>query len=108
MDIDIQLYVKRLQDFFNNDKNARKDMFGNAQIDMPQFYGLVAQQATLNNNQIGDPTLSPIQLMAIMTELAAKEIVEELDIHQPLHLHNYNMDKIFYTPIDGFPPFCLN
>ena len=29
MDIDIQIYLKRIKDFFDSDKEARRDMFGN-------------------------------------------------------------------------------
>ena len=108
MDVDIQIYVKKIQDFFNNDKEARKEMFGNVKIDMTQFYSLVVQQATLNYKEIGDPTLSPPQLMAIMADLTVKEAVEELGLHKMLHLYNDNTHKLFSKPLKGFPPYCLN
>ncbi len=32
MEVDIQIYVKRLKDFFDTDEEARRDMFGNGQV----------------------------------------------------------------------------
>ena len=108
MDVDIQIYVKKLKDFFTRDKGARHDMFGSSNVDMNQFYKLVAKQATVNYKEKGDPTLSPTQLMDIMADLAIIDVVSEIDLNNTLHLQNHNMDKIFSKPIKGFPPFCLN
>jgi len=108
MDIDIQIYVKKLKDFFKKDKEARKDMFGTNKVDMSKFYFMVAEQAVINHKKIGDPTLSPPQLMEIMAELVIRDVVEELDLHTRLYLQDGDISKVFYKPIKGFPPFCRN
>lgn len=108
MDIDIQLYVKKLKDFFNRDEQAKKDMFGTANVDMGKFYIMVAQQAVINHKEIGDPTLSPPQLMEIMAELAINDVVEELDLPARLYFQDKDIAKVFSKPVTGFPPFCLN
>jgi len=48
MEVDIQIYLKRLKDFFESDEEARRDMFGNSTIDMKLFYKMVADKATIN------------------------------------------------------------
>ena len=53
MKLDIQIYLKRLKDFFESDKQARRDMFGNSIIDMELFYKMVADKATINANRFG-------------------------------------------------------
>tara|TARA_R110002110_G_scaffold174162_1_gene377092 strand:- start:513 stop:839 length:327 start_codon:yes stop_codon:yes gene_type:complete len=108
MDIDIKIYVKKLKDFFNRDKDARADVFGETNVDMNQFYRMVTKQAILNHKERGDPTLSPIELMEIMADLALIDVTSELDIEQTLHLHNRNIDNLFSKPLKDFPPFCLN
>ena len=37
MEVDIQIYVKRLKYFFDTDEEARRDMFGNGHVDMDEF-----------------------------------------------------------------------
>tara|TARA_R110000824_G_scaffold81591_1_gene205066 strand:+ start:118 stop:444 length:327 start_codon:yes stop_codon:yes gene_type:complete len=108
MDIDIQIYVKKLKDFFSNDEEARKDVFGSTNVDMSKFYDLVAQQAVINNKKLGDPTLSPPQLMEIMGELAIIEAVKELGPPRKEHLQDSDISKVFRQPLKKFPPFCLN
>ena len=36
MELDIQLYLKKLKDFFDTDLEARRDMFGHSEIDMDE------------------------------------------------------------------------
>ena len=38
MDIDIEIYLKKLKDFFSRDEEARKDMFGHSERKMKQTY----------------------------------------------------------------------
>ena len=107
MDIDIQIYLKRIRDFFENDLEARRDMFGNAKINMKHFYEMVTQQAILNSKNEGTPVLSSTQILEIVTDLAFEEVKQELTTP---HLMNIppELEKIFIKYKDGFPPVCLN
>ena len=80
MDVDIRIYLQKLKDFFNTDKEAFRDMFGHGKIDMEEFYRMVADKATINMQKNGDPMLSSTELLGIVTDLAFKEVTEEIDI----------------------------
>ena len=82
MNIDIEIYLKRLKDFFNNDKEARQDMFGQSEIDMDTFYLMVAERATINSKKNGDPVLSPIEMVEIVTDLAFRDVQKEIEVNQ--------------------------
>ena len=107
MDIDIQIYVKRLKDFFDRDKEARKDMFGSAQINMKHFYKLVTKQAIINNKNEGNPILSSTQILEIVTDLAFEEVKQEISTPYTIKTPP-ELEKIFINYKDGFPPVCLN
>ena len=98
MDVDVKIYLKRLKDFFNADETARRDMFGETRVDMDGFYKMVAEQATINLKDVGDPMLTDTQMLDIITDLAFEQ-------H---HNDQQENQKIFKTIIDGMPPFCLN
>ena len=74
MEHDIEIYLKKLKDFFNNDEEARIDMFGHSEIDMDEFYLRVTKKATINNKNNGDPILSPNEMLEIVTDLALRDI----------------------------------
>ncbi len=107
MEVDIQIYVKRLKDFFDTDEEARRDMFGMGNIDMDEFYKMVADKATINMQKNGDPMLSSTELLGIVTDLAFKEVTEEIDIQNFIEKEK-QIEKLFVKSKDGFPPFCLN
>ena len=107
MDIDIHIYVKRLKAFFDRDKEARKDMFGSAEISMKQFYIMVTEQATANSKKEGNPMLSSNQILEIVTDLALEEIKQEITIPHIIK-RQQEIDKLFVHLKDGFPPICLN
>ena len=107
MNIDIEIYLKRLKDFFKSDKEARMDMFGNSEIDMDAFYLMVAERATINSKKPGDPVLSPTQMMEIVTDLAFRDIEKEVEINQYIKRQE-EIERIFMKTKDGFPPICLN
>ena len=107
MEVDIQIYVRRLKDFFDTDEEARRDMFGITEIDMDEFYKMVADKATINFKKNGDPMLSSTELLGIVTDLAFKEIHQELDINKFIQQEK-QIEKLFVNIKDGFPPFCLN
>ena len=80
MEVDIRIYLKRLKDFFESDEEARRDMFGNSTIDMKLFYKMVAEKATINIKKNGDPILSGNEMLAIIADLAFKEISKEMQL----------------------------
>tara|TARA_R110002153_G_scaffold54340_1_gene151449 strand:+ start:171 stop:512 length:342 start_codon:yes stop_codon:yes gene_type:complete len=100
MDVNIEIYIRQLKEFFKNDKEARKDMFVRLDVDMEQFFKLVRVQAEKNVGKDGDPMLSTEQ-MATITAII---------MEQKTHLKNQTTDmkKIFKTIIVGHPPMCLN
>ena len=107
MDIDIEIYLKKLKDFFNNDEEARRDMFGHSEIDMDEFYKMVTTKATINSKKKGDPMLSGMELLEIVTDLALKDIREEIETEHFVK-RQQEVDKLFIHIKDGFPPLCLN
>ena len=107
MKLDIQIYLKRLKDFFESDKQARRDMFGNSIIDMELFYKMVADKATINAKNNGDPMLSGDEMLEIVTDLAFKEVSEEIEVVNYIKKQE-EIRKAFTHFKGGFPPICLN
>tara|TARA_B110000285_G_scaffold12223_1_gene12136 strand:+ start:2078 stop:2401 length:324 start_codon:yes stop_codon:yes gene_type:complete len=107
MKLDIQIYLKRLKDFFESDKQARRDMFGNSIIDMGLFYKMVADKATINAKNNGDPMLSGDEMLKIVTDLALKEVSEEIEVVNYIKKQE-EIRKTFTHFKGGFPPICLN
>ena len=107
MEVDIQIYLKRLKDFFDTDVEARRDMFGHSEIDMDEFYVMVAKKATINNKKKGDPILSSTEMLEIVTDLALRDIRQEIEIENFIKKQE-EIEKVFIHIKDGFPPFCLN
>ena len=107
MEVNIHSYLKKLRDFFENDKEAREDMFGHTQVDMEEFFKMVTEQATINNKKNGDPLLSGTEMLDIVTDLALKDVEKELDTKQFVKRQK-EIEKVFVHVKEGFPPFCLN
>ena len=107
MDVNLHIYLKRLREFFENDKQAREDMFGQTQVSMEEFFKMVAQQATINIKKNGDPMLSGTEMLEIVTDLALKDVEKELDVKQFIK-RQQEIEKVFVHVKEGFPPFCLN
>ena len=107
MDVNLHIYLKRLREFFENDKQAREDMFGQTQVSMEEFFKMVAEQATINNKKNGDPMLSGTEMLEIVTDLALKDVEKELDVKQFIK-RQQEIEKVFVHVKEGFPPFCLN
>jgi len=107
MDVNIHIYLKKLKDFFNSDKEAYNDIFGKEKVDMDEFYKMVAEKATINIKKNGDHILSGNEMLAIIADLAFKEISKEMQLEH-LTKTKKEMDKIFINSKDWFPPICLN
>ena len=114
MDVNIHIYLKRLKDFFDNDREAYHDMFGHEKVDMDEFYKMVAAKATINNKKNGDPVLSGNEMLEIITDLTFQDIRRQIEIENfnkeydnPSNIPN-ETSRVFVHIKDGFPPMCLN
>ena len=101
MNVEIEIYVRKLKEFFNTDKEAREDMFGGYNVDLEVFFNVVKKQAEVNIGLYGDPTLTPKQMMDIMMMLTIGK--QAIDITA-----NQNVEKVFKKLLDDMPPFCMN
>jgi hypothetical protein len=107
MEVDIHIYLQKLKDFFATDKEAFRDMFGHGEIDMEEFYKMVADKATINIKKNGDPILSTTEMLEIVTDLALKDIAKEINVKEFVK-RQQEIEKVFVHFKEGFPPLCLN
>ena len=107
MDVDIRIYLQKLKDFFNTDKEAFRDMFGHGKIDMEEFYRMVADKAPINIKKNGDPMLSSTEMLEIVTDLVIQDISKEIKVEEFVK-RQQEIEKVFIHFKDGFPPMCLN
>ena len=107
MDVDLHIYLQKLKDFFETDKEAFRDMFGQGEVDMKEFYKMVTDKATINLKKNGEPMLSSTEMLEIITDLALKDIREEIELDNFVKKQE-EIEKLFIHIKDGFPPFCLN
>ena len=107
MEVDIHIYLQKLKDFFKTDKEAFRDMFGSGDVDMEDFYKMVADKATINIKKNGDPTLSTNEMLEIVTDLALKDIAKEIDVKKFVK-RQQEIEKVFVHFKQGYPPLCLN
>ena len=101
MNVEIEIYVRKLREFFNTDEQARKDMFSGYNVNLDEFFKVVRKQAEVNVGLDGDPTLDTKQMMEIMMMLTIGN--ESIDIEA-----NKNVEKVFKKLLDDMPPFCMN
>ena len=101
MNVEIEIYVRKLREFFNTDEQARKDMFSGYNVNLDEFFKVVRKQAEVNIGLDGDPTLNTKQMMEIMMMLTiGKQTIDEKT--------NENVQKVFKKLLDNMPPFCMN
>ena len=101
MNVEIEIYVRKLREFFNTDEQARKDMFSGYNVNLDEFFKVVKKQAEVNIGLYGDPTLTSEQMMDIMMMLTIGE--QAINIKA-----NENIEKVFKKLLDDMPPFCMN
>jgi hypothetical protein len=100
MDVNIEIYLRQLKEFFEKDEQAKADMFSTLDVDMTKFFDLVRLKAEENFEKDGEPMLSGQQMADIMAMMIEGITEPELKV--------VNMDKIFKTIIEGYPPMCMN
>ena len=101
MNVEIEIYVRKLKEFFNTDEEARKDMFSGYDVNLDEFFKVVKKQAEVNVGLHGEPTLTAKQMMDIMVMLT-------IDIQSIDSKSNGNVEKVFKKLLDNMPPFCMN
>ena len=101
MNVEIEIYVRKLREFFNIDEQARKDMFSGYNVDLDVFFKMVRKRAEVNIGLYEDPTLTSKQMMDIMMMLTIGK--QAIDIKA-----NENIEKVFKKLLDDMPPFCMN
>ena len=101
MNVEIEIYVRKLREFFNTDEQARKDMFSGYNVNLDEFFKVVRKQAEVNLGLDGDPTLNTKQKMDIKMMLTIGH--EEINMKA-----NENIEKVFKKLLDDMPPFCMN
>ena len=98
MSVDVEIYIKNLKRFFNNDRESREEMFSH--VDMEEFFILASEQAEQNIIDNGDPVLSRTQMYDIITLMSFR--------NQEQYMDDIDINKIFKTMVEGMPPICLN
>ena len=101
MNVEIEIYVRKLREFFNTDEQARKDMFSGYNVNLDEFFKVVKKQAEVNVGLHGEPTLTAKQMMDIMMMLTIGEQIIDDKV-------NKNVKKVFKKLLDDMPPFCMN
>ena len=66
MNVNIEIYLRKLKEFFNDDRDVRDDMFNKLDVDMEEFFNLIRKQAEINVDTDGEPMLSAQQMADIM------------------------------------------
>ena len=103
MNVNIEIYLRKLKEFFNDDSDVRDDMFNKLDVDMEEFFNLIRKQAEINVDTDGEPMLSAEQMADIMAIIMSRE---EMELHK--ELKDIDLKNIFKTFVDGFPPICMN
>ena len=57
MNVDVLIYVNNLKDFFKKDEQAFKDMFGSLDIDKELYFKRLEDIATQNFEENGEPNV---------------------------------------------------
>ena len=114
MNLDILIYVNNLKEFFKNDEQSFKDMFGTLDIDKELYFKRLEDIATQNFEKNGEPTLSTTQMFGIVQEMLTPDTqinkIQNFITQNPnsgLDLPN-EIKGIFVHVKDGYPPICLN
>ena len=98
MSVDVEIYIRNLKRFFNNDRESREEMFRH--VDMEEFFILATEQAEQNIIERGDPVLSRTQMSDIIAIMSFR--------NQEQYMDDIDINKIFKTMVEGMPPICLN
>ena len=98
MSVDVEIYIRNLKRFFNNDRESREEMFRH--VDMEEFFILASEQAEQNIIERGDPVLSRTQMSDIIAIMSFR--------NQEQYMDDIDINKIFKTVVEGMPPISFN
>jgi len=127
MNIDLQIYLKSLRDFFDTNEDGKKELLGSFPgVDFEAFMEEVEKLATTNYDKLGDPNISKKQIINILQILHAQvmrdglqQLIEsgEIDIEKDHHgLPQVKLTPQFHKELDQLKvfqkselgPICLN
>lgn len=74
MNVEVQIYLKNIQSFFENDKESFQELFGGNKSHFERFLVEVTLVAEDNYNNTGIPTLSVNQLTGLVFDVTKKSI----------------------------------
>jgi len=98
MEIDIQIYITNIRNFFETNENARNQMFNIPYADEDMFYEGLEEVATKNYETHGDPTLTKQEIAEVIQDVIQQNIRYELK-----ELIAKDMVKIVGVNEDGTP-----
>tara|TARA_R110002020_G_scaffold190204_4_gene389711 strand:+ start:4223 stop:4612 length:390 start_codon:yes stop_codon:yes gene_type:complete len=98
MEIDIQIYITNIRNFFETNEQAREQMFNIPYADEKMFYEGLEEVATKNYETHGDPTLTKQEISDLIQDVIQQNIRNELK-----ELIAKDMVKIVDVNDDGTP-----
>tara|TARA_R110000824_G_scaffold293144_1_gene481530 strand:+ start:717 stop:1109 length:393 start_codon:yes stop_codon:yes gene_type:complete len=98
MEIDIQIYITSIRNFFETNEEARRQMFNIPYADEEMFYEGLVEVATKNFETHGDPTLTKDEISELIQGVIQYNIRTELK-----DLIDKDMVKIVDVNKDGTP-----
>ena len=129
MEIDIQIYITNIRNFFETNEEARKQMFNIPYADEEMFYEGLEEVAKKNYETHGDPTLTKQEISDLiqdviqqnirneLKELIAKDMVKIIDVNDdgtpilkvtPQGIKEMDIPEGPFQEIPGYGYICLN
>ncbi len=129
MEIDIQIYITNIRNFFETNEEARKQMFNIPYADEEMFYEGLEEVAKKNYETHGDPTLTKQEISDLiqdviqqnirneLKELIAKDMVKIIDVNDdgtpilkvtPQGIKEIDIPEGPFQEIPGYGYICLN
>jgi len=94
MDVDVQIYLKRLRSFFENQKGDVERLMNTPRVDLDLLMEQIQLMATENYKELEDPTLTKNQILVAVNIVQNKTLKEDIDIDE--------FDSLPIQVINGF------
>jgi len=82
MDVDVQIYLKRLRSFFENQKGDVERLMNTPRVDLDLLMEQIQLMATENYKELEDPTLTKNQILVAVNIVQNKTLKEDIDIDE--------------------------
>lgn len=82
MDVDVQIYLKRLRSFFENQKGDVERLMSTPGVDLDLLMEQIQLMATENYKELEDPTLTKNQILVAVNIVQNKTLKEDIDIDE--------------------------